>query len=203
MRRRRLRGARGARDRERVARRLIVLWRCRSRGPGCPANLRGGFVAACASRFARPAARGSATRRRRLPRSTSRRSSSSRLTRPGWFGEGQIRRARLLEVEAYVSNAILESLHPPAGDESSAGGCGRSRGCGLRSALSVRAHRVSRAGWGRGPVVGVRCHVSGGPCGCHRLHRRHPRSGAVKPCPAGRFASPDGPGSDSPTGGRR
>ena len=79
----------------------------------------------------------------------------------------------------------------------------RSRARGLRSLVQVRARRV--LGGGPSPVQPsvFAASVSGGPCACHRLHRRHPRSGAVKPCASRRFASPVGPGLDSPTRGRR
>ena len=77
------------------------------------------------------------------------------------------------------------------------------RGRAVCGPWSRSGHVVSGEAWAAGPVVGVRRLFSGGPCACHRLHRRHPRSGAVKPCASRRCASPVGPGLDRPAGGRR
>src|SRR5215218_9740083 len=77
---------------------------------------------------------------------------------------------------------------------------GRPRACDAGSVVSALERRA-RGEVGSGRAVGVRRLLLGGPCACRRLHRRHPRRGAVKPCPAGRCASPVGPGLDSPAAG--
>jgi hypothetical protein len=104
--------------------------------------------------------------------------------------------------ESHVTGQIESPVRRQSSREPPRSTGRRSGAWGLRSLLSVRARRV-RGGVRTGPVVGVSRLFSGGPCACHRLHRRHPHSGAVKPCPAGRCASPDGPGLDGSAGGRR